>query len=124
MLNIHSLCIIRIIPFGNNKALISIIIPFGKNLLQLLKNIPKGKGITKVGKSIVAYESEDIGCAIRARRKKLGYTIEEVARANGCSMRFVSELERGKPGAGIGLVLRIAHSVGLDLATIERGGGQ
>lgn len=70
----------------------------------------------------IAYEPADIGAAIRARRKRLGYTIEQVALANNCSMRFVSELERGKPGAGIGQVLRVANSIGLDLATRERGG--
>lgn len=68
------------------------------------------------------YSPEEIGAAIRARRKRLGYTIEQVARANNCSIRFVSELERGKPGAGIELVLRVAHSIGLDLGTKERGG--
>ena len=67
------------------------------------------------------YTPEELGAAIRSRRKKLGYTIEQVAKANRCSIRFVSELERGKPGAGIELVLRIANSIGLDLGTKERG---
>lgn len=73
---------------------------------------------------VIAYGPEDIGKAIRARRKKLGYTMKEVAEFNQCSLRFVSELERGKPGAGIGLALKIANSVGLDIATIERGSGK
>lgn len=73
---------------------------------------------------VIAYNPEDIGKAIRARRKKLGYTMKEVSEFNQCSLRFVSELERGKPGAGIGLVLKIANSVGLDIATIERGSGK
>ena len=72
---------------------------------------------------VIAYTPEDIGKAIRARRKKLGYTMQEVAEFNQCSLRFVSELEHGKPGAGLGLTLKIANSVGLDIATIERGSG-
>lgn len=47
--------------------------------------------------------------------------MQEIAELNQCSLRFVSELERGKPGAGVGMVLKIANSVGLDIATIERG---
>ena len=70
----------------------------------------------------IAYSPEDIGAAIRKRRKRLGYTQAQVAHANGCSIRFISELERGKPGAGIGQVIRIANSIGLDLGTSERGG--
>ena len=68
----------------------------------------------------IAYDSQDIGRAIRARRKKLGYTQTEVARFNQCSIRFISELERGKDGAGLGQVIRIMNSLGLDLAAFER----
>ena len=67
------------------------------------------------------YSPEDIGALIRLRRKKLGYTQTEIAEANGCSVRFISELERGKPGAGIGQVIRIANSIGLDVGITERG---
>ena len=70
----------------------------------------------------LVYSSVDLGAAIKARRKKLGYTQGEVARFNECSIRFISELERGKPGAGIEKIIRIANSIGLDIATIARGG--
>ena len=69
----------------------------------------------------IVYDPEELGRAIRARRKKLGYTQGQVAAFNRCSIRFVSELERGKSGAGIGQVLRIMNSIGLDLAAVERG---
>lgn len=58
----------------------------------------------------------DIGQAIRAARKKQGLTLVRCAAANGVSVRFLSELERGKPGASIGAALKIARSVGLRLA--------
>lgn len=77
----------------------------------------------KYHESDFAYSAEDVGKAIRARRKKLGYTQEQVAEFNQCSLRFVSELERGKDGAGIAKVIRIANSLGLDIAVIERGSG-
>ncbi|MBC2889461.1 helix-turn-helix domain-containing protein [Gordonibacter massiliensis (ex Traore et al. 2017)] len=73
-----------------------------------------------VSQTDIAYDPQDVGRAIRARRKKLGYTQAEVARFNQCSIRFLSELERGKEGAGIGQVIRIMNSLGLDLATLER----
>ena len=57
----------------------------------------------------------DIGQAIRASRKQQGLTLVECAAANGVSVRFLSELERGKPGASIGAALKIARSVGLQL---------
>lgn len=68
----------------------------------------------------ICYNSQDLGQAIRARRKKLGYTQAEVARFNQCSIRFLSELERGKEGAGIGQILRIMNSIGLDMIALER----
>lgn len=58
----------------------------------------------------------DLGIAIRRARKKHGLTLIECAAANGVSVRFLSELERGKPGAAIGAVLKIARSVGLRLS--------
>ena len=72
---------------------------------------------------IAAHSPADLGEAIRKRRKQLGYTLAEVAEANACSIRFVSEVERGKPGANIGQVMQIANSVGLDIGIAERGDG-
>ena len=71
----------------------------------------------------IAHSPHDIGDAIRKRRKQLGYTLVEVAEANNCSIRFLSELERGKPGANIGQVMQIANSIGLDIGVAARGDG-
>lgn len=67
------------------------------------------------------FSPEDIGRAIRQRRKKLGYTQVELAEFNQCSPRFIGELERGKEGAGLAQVIRVASSIGLDIMVIERG---
>ena len=37
-----------------------------------------------------------LGQAIRARRKELGYSQQEMAEYCGCGTRFVSDLENGK----------------------------
>ena len=42
---------------------------------------------------------------------------------NQCSLRFVSELERGKAGANLRQTLQIANSLGVDLILRERGDG-
>lgn len=60
-----------------------------------------------------------LGRAIRVARKKQKLTLILCAAANGVSVRFLSELERGKPGASIGAVLKIARSVGLRLSVEE-----
>lgn len=68
-----------------------------------------------MGKSIDLPDPAALGRAIRAARKQHGLTLADCAAANGVSVRFVSELERGKPGASLGLALRIARSVGIQL---------
>jgi HTH-type transcriptional regulator / antitoxin HipB len=55
----------------------------------------------------------DLGRAIRSARKKQRLTLILCSAANGVSVRFLSELERGKPGASIGAAFKIARSVGL-----------
>ncbi len=68
-------------------------------------------------KTIIIKTPEDLGTALRDRRKELRLTIAEVADMAACSPRFVSEVERGKEGASIGLILRIGHELGLKFGT-------
>lgn len=63
----------------------------------------------------------DLGSAIRNARRKQNLTLVLCAAANGVSVRFLSELERGKPGASVGAALKIARSVGLRLFAEEVG---
>lgn len=58
----------------------------------------------------------DLGAVIRQARKAQGLTQAELALAAGVSLRFVSELERGKPGASIELALRIANLLNVRLS--------
>lgn len=67
--------------------------------------------------------SSDLGHAIRSRRKSLGYTQGDVAEFNGCSVRFISELERGVAGANLRQTIRVVNSLGMDLVVRERGDG-
>jgi HTH-type transcriptional regulator / antitoxin HipB len=58
----------------------------------------------------------DIGALIWARRKELGYTQAELADMAGVSRLWINQLERGKPGAGLGLVLRTLAELGIELS--------
>ncbi len=57
--------------------------------------------------------SDELGQAVRAERKTLGLTQGDLGAACGVSLRFVSELERGRASAGVGRVLRVLHMLGL-----------
>lgn len=63
----------------------------------------------------------DLGFAIRAARKERGYTQQELADACGCSIMYLSNLERGKPTAELGIALRIVSLLGMDIELIKRG---
>jgi HTH-type transcriptional regulator/antitoxin HipB len=60
----------------------------------------------------------ELGGAVRAARRARGLRLEDVALGAGVGVRFVSELERGKPTARLAQTLRVVASLGLVL-TIE-----
>ena len=66
-------------------------------------------------------DTEDLGQAIRHRRKKLGLTQVQLAETCQCSPRFIGELERGVAGGNIKQVLYVCQSLGLDLYAKEGG---
>ena len=55
----------------------------------------------------------ELGLIIRARRKKQGLTIAELSMMVPCSPRLLSELERGKRGVSVGMILRLLALLGL-----------
>lgn len=68
--------------------------------------------------------AEDLGRQVRAARKAQGLTQAELAELAGVGTRFVSELERGKDTARLGLALELARLVGVDLLAQPRGKSQ
>lgn len=67
--------------------------------------------------------SKDLGQAIRETRKMRGYTQQEIADFSGCSLMFVSNLERGKPTSELEKAINVAKTVGLDINLKVRGTG-
>lgn len=57
----------------------------------------------------------DIGALIKDRRRALGLDQAELADKVGVSRLWVNQVERGKPGASLGLVLRALATVGVEL---------
>jgi HTH-type transcriptional regulator/antitoxin HipB len=58
----------------------------------------------------------DIGAAIRDRRRRLKLGQDELAARVGVSRKWIIDIEKGKPRAEIGLVLRTLDALGLRLS--------
>jgi transcriptional regulator with XRE-family HTH domain len=65
----------------------------------------------------------DFGGALRRRRKELGHTLTTAAALCRVGVRFLSELERGKPTAELGRALKVARRLGLDFRLEARATG-
>ena len=59
--------------------------------------------------------TSDIGAAVRRARKAMGLRQDELAAAAGVGLRFLVELERGKPTVQLGRTLAVLAAAGLDL---------
>ncbi len=62
----------------------------------------------------------ELGALLRAFRKSQQLTLEKLSGLTNVSMRFLSELERGKETAELGKVLMLMNKLGLDLVVQPR----
>jgi len=63
--------------------------------------------------------TSDLGALIRERRLKLGLDQVSLARKAGTSRKWVVEVEKGKPRAEMGLILRTLKALGVTLAVAD-----
>ena len=56
--------------------------------------------------------SADLGHALRAARKQLGLTQHKLAQTAGVGVRFIVDLEAGKPTAQLGKMLQVLCNLG------------
>ncbi len=56
--------------------------------------------------------SQQLGQALRAARKQLGLTQSQLALAAGVGLRFIVDLEAGKPTLRLETVLRVIEALG------------
>lgn len=66
------------------------------------------------------FSAKDLGFFIRAKRKEMGLTQEEFATAAGTGIRFLSELERGKPTVQFEKALHVLNFVSCNMYVGER----
>lgn len=59
---------------------------------------------------------EEFGAAIRAARKAQGLRQDQLAGAAGVGVRFIVDLEAGKPTTHLGKALAVAAALGLHVA--------
>lgn len=63
--------------------------------------------------AIQIQSAEELGQLIRDYRKSQHITLETVSGISQLGMRFLSELERGKPSAELGKALETLNTLGL-----------
>ncbi|ACL93946.3 transcriptional regulator [Caulobacter vibrioides] len=61
-----------------------------------------------------------LGAQVRRARRAMGLRQDELAAAAGVGLRFLVELERGKPTVQLGKVLDVLAAAGLDLQLVSR----
>ncbi len=66
--------------------------------------------------------TEDLGQAVRSQRKKLGITQRDLAMTCGTGLRFIVDLEKGKPTCQVGKTLHVLQTLGLVVETTRREG--
>ena len=64
----------------------------------------------------MAFNSTQLGAIIKETRKSLGLTQEELALVAGTGLRFIVDLEKGKPTCQIGKALLVLHTLGIKVA--------
>lgn len=62
----------------------------------------------------------ELGALLRARRKAQRLTLEDLSGLSGLGIRFLSELERGKPTAELGKAMHALSVLGLELYAVDR----
>ena len=59
--------------------------------------------------------TKDIGEMIKTARKNMGVTQRALAMTSGTGLRFIIELEKGKPTCQFGKVLTVINTLGISM---------
>jgi len=65
---------------------------------------------------------KDLGAIVRAVRREAGIDQAKAAGLAGVGIRFLGDVERGKPTLRLGLVLQVLERFGLELTVTRRAG--
>ncbi len=64
----------------------------------------------------MTYTTEQIGKLVRDTRKALGRTQKDLALTSGTGLRFIIELEKGKPTCQFGKALTVLKTLGISIS--------
>ena len=64
-------------------------------------------------------DAKSLGQAIRGQRRRLKVTQKDLAMTSGTGLRFIIDLEKGKPTCQLGKALEIVRALGLNLEICE-----
>ena len=59
--------------------------------------------------------AENVGAAMRAARTQASLGLRDAALMLGVAVQTLSDIEAGKPGVGLGNILKVAEGLGVDL---------
>jgi HTH-type transcriptional regulator/antitoxin HipB len=102
----------------------TIFFPNGKIKLEKPPKRPIFSRTGKINANLMQHITTvaELGKIIRAKRKQDELTQFEVACICGVGIRFLSELENGKPTVEFTKVLKVLHCLGLKLMVMPRTG--
>lgn len=69
---------------------------------------------------MVLKDPQSLGALIRETRKQSRVTQKDLALVAGAGLRFIGELENGKPTCHIGKVFEVLRSLGLEIKVERR----
>ena len=61
------------------------------------------------------YTPKEIGALIKSTRKSLGVPQRDLALTSGTGLRFIIDLEKGKPTCQVGKVLTVLQTLGIKI---------
>jgi len=64
-------------------------------------------------------DAQSLGQVIRQQRRRLKVTQRDLAMTSGTGLRFIIDLEKGKPTCQLGKALEIVRALGLNLEICE-----
>jgi HTH-type transcriptional regulator / antitoxin HipB len=75
---------------------------------------PNGNSLCLV--YIMRLTPEKLGGFVKTARQQMGVTQRSLALTSGTGLRFIIELEKGKPTCQLGKVLAVINTLGIDIA--------
>lgn len=66
-------------------------------------------------------QSQELGDRVRARRRTIGLSQEDLGEASGLHRTYIGHLERGEVNPSLLNILKVAAALGIDAADLVRG---